>query len=75
MGPPKNREVICARCGKVINQRRRFALVLETRKKYSTYVEKTPLELYFHEKCVTNISVNIRNLWDLIRVMNKLGAT
>jgi len=70
----KSKEVICARCGKVISQRRRFALVLESRRKYSAYVEQTALQLYFHEKCITNISVNIRNLWDLIRVMNKLGA-
>lgn len=68
------KEVICARCGKVIHQRKRFSLVYEARRKYSSYVQQTALQLYFHEQCITKISVKVKDLWDLIRVMNKLGA-
>jgi len=65
-------EKICAICGKPIKQRIRFVLVLEKRERYRTYFKPTPLGLYFHEGCVKKISVNVKNLWDLIRVMNQL---
>lgn len=64
--------VICARCGKPILQRKRFQLVYETREKYSPIWETTPLQLYFHEKCIKNISVKVRDLWDLVKVMNEI---
>jgi len=66
-------EKICARCGKPIKDRKRFLLILEERPRYRTYYQPTPLGLYFHERCVKRISVNVRNLYDLIKVMNKLS--
>ena len=67
-------EIICARCGKAIHERRRFRLILEVRPRYRTYYQSQAIGLYFHEHCIKNISVRVRNLWDLVRVLNKLGA-
>lgn len=65
---------ICAICGKDVMERTRFHIVLEQRKKYRTYWEPIPIDLYFHVDCITKVNVNVKNLYDLLRVMNKLGA-
>jgi len=74
MNRAKN-EVICAKCGKAIPQRRRFKLVLEVRPRYRSHYNAKEIGLYFHEHCIKNISVRVSDLWDLIRVLNKLGAS
>ena len=68
-------EIICARCGKAITQRRRFQLILEVRARYRSHYNAQPIGLYFHEHCIKNISVRVKDIWDLVRVLNKLGAT
>lgn len=68
----ENKDVICARCGRPIRERRRFALVLEQRPRYRNFYTPVPLGLYFHESCIKNISVKVRDLWDLLQIMNKI---
>lgn len=65
-------EVVCASCGKLIKERKRFILLVEERRKYSSYFKQTNLLLYFHEKCIVKISVKISNIYDLLKVMRKL---
>lgn len=65
---------VCAICGKDIKGWRRFSLHFELRRKYTRYWSKSSsnLDLYFHEKCICKVSINVKNLWDLLRIMNKL---
>jgi len=70
----KSSDVICACCGKHIAQRKCFKLALQKRAKYHSYWEQVPLELYFHIHCIRKISINARNVYDLLALMRKIDG-